>query len=77
MNLDGYRSYSQECLLTYLEEFQDLSEKKLALADQLRRLRNDIDCRGKFLEKEYLERNEADIDEIIRTLNQELEAELD
>lgn len=76
LNMEGYKSYSQECLVTFLGEFYDFSESELELMDQVRRLRNDIDYRGEFLDKEYLERNEEEIVRIIGKLDEELEQAL-
>jgi len=76
LNLDGYKSYSQECLLSYLEEFYEFTEKELHLMNQLRKLRNDIDYRGKFLDRDYLQRNEEKIEKIISKLQELVENKL-
>jgi len=77
LNLNGYKSYSQDCLITFLEEFYNFKRPQIELMDQLRRLRNDIDYRGEFLNQDYLERNEKSIKEIIEKLDSLLENELD
>lgn len=76
LNLDGYKSYSQECLISYLKEFYDLSNEEINLIDELRRLRNDIDYRGKFLKKDYLERKEEKINQVISKLEKKVEKKL-
>ncbi|MFB6213696.1 MAG: hypothetical protein ABEJ07_04005 [Candidatus Nanohaloarchaea archaeon] len=77
VNLKGYKSYSQECLISFMEEFHDFSQSELELMDQLRRLRNDIDYRREFLDQDYLDRNEETIEEIIDRLEEKVEKELD
>ncbi|MFB6100912.1 MAG: hypothetical protein ABEK16_06615 [Candidatus Nanohalobium sp.] len=77
LNLDGYKSYSQDCLIVFLEEFHDFNRSRIELMDQLRRLRNDIDYRGEFLDKEYLERNEGEILEVIGDLESLVEEKLE
>jgi len=76
LKLDGYKSYSQECLITYLKEFQDFKQDELQLLNQLRKLRNDIDYDGKFLDQEYLERNQDKIKNIQNKLEAEIEKEI-
>jgi len=44
--------------------------------DQLRRLRNDIDYRGEFLDKDYLNRNEKQIRNIISRLEEKVQKDL-
>lgn len=76
LNLKGFKSYSQDCLIVFLEEFYNFDRSEIELMDQLRRLRNDIDYRGEFLDIEYLERNEESIQTIIRKLDYKVEQEL-
>ena len=39
----GYKSYSNECLITFLRKFHpQYSESDLALIDQMRQIRNDL-----------------------------------
>lgn len=75
--LEGYKSYSQECLIEFLKQKHDLKNSQAKKMNQIRRLRNDIDYRGKFLDKDYLERNEEKIENIIKNLKQKLKEELD
>lgn len=76
LNLKGYKSYSQDCLISFLEKFYDFRGDELELMDQLRRLRNDIDYRGEFLDKDYLDRNEEQIEETIEKLEEKIEEEI-
>lgn len=75
--LKGYKSYSQECLIEFLKQKHDLKKSYAQKMHQLRRLRNDIDYRGKFLDKDYLDRNQQKIQEITEKLKQKLEEELE
>lgn len=77
LTLDGYKSYSQECLVSYLQEFYDFSEAELDLIDELRKLRNDIDYRGRYLKMDYLNRKEDKIEGIISKLKEKVEERLD
>ncbi len=75
--LEGYKSYSQECLIEFLKEFHEIPEKDIQKMNQVRKLRNDIDYRGKFLDQDYLERNQEQIHNIIHKLEQKLETKLE
>jgi len=68
LKVNGFKSYSQECLIAFLREKYQLEERKVELMDQLRRLRNDIDYRGRFLDLDYLDRNEEEIKQLINGL---------
>lgn len=74
--LDGYKSYSQECLIEFLKQKHDFKTSHAKKMHQLRRLRNDIDYRGKFLDKDYLDRNQEKIEKITEKLKQKLKEEL-
>lgn len=74
--LEGYKSYSQECLIEFLKQKHDLKTSHAKKMHQLRRLRNDIDYRGKFLDKDYLDRNQEKIEKITEKLKQKLKEEL-
>ncbi|MDY6788484.1 MAG: Mth938-like domain-containing protein, partial [Candidatus Nanohaloarchaea archaeon] len=76
LNLEGFKSYSQECLVVFLEEFYDFKRQDIELMDQLRRLRNDVDYRGEFLDKGYLERKQARIKDIIAQLEKTVKEKL-
>lgn len=77
LTLNGYKSYSQECLVSHLQEFYDFSEAELDLIDELRKLRNDIDYRGRYLKMDYLNRKEDKIEGIISKLKEKVEERLD
>lgn len=66
MSCDGWKTTSHEILIGYLEKFcLELTKAQIALMDQLRQMRNDIDYRGVMINPEYLERNKAEILAII------------
>ncbi len=56
LSVNGYKSYSQECLVAYANRYLDLSKYQIKLLEELRKLRNDIDYRGKNLNKDYLDK---------------------
>jgi len=66
----GYKSYSHECLVTFLEEFYPdyLNEFQLRFIDGMRKLRSDIQYRGRDIADDYLERNISTIEKIIEIL---------
>ncbi|MBN2251969.1 MAG: HEPN domain-containing protein [Candidatus Altiarchaeota archaeon] len=65
----GYKSYSHECLITFLKKFHpEYDEAELKLMDQLRQTRNDLLYRGEPVASEFLNRREKDIKEIIDKL---------
>jgi uncharacterized protein (UPF0332 family) len=65
----GYKSYSHECLITYLRENHNIySEEELDIIDQLRNIRHNIQYRGEPLAKDYLKRRENQIQKIIKKL---------
>lgn len=72
MSVDGYKSYSRECLITFIEKFYGFSKDRVVLLDQLRRIRNDINYRGASVDYSYLERNQAPIKGIIIELKKVL-----
>lgn len=67
LSLHGYKSYSHECLISFLAENygKEFTQASTALIDQLRVIRNDISYRGVFVEDDYLERNDGKINETI------------
>lgn len=66
--LEGYKSDNHECLIAYLKEhYSDLSYE-VGILYQLKRVRNDIDYKGFFVNAEYLERNKLEFKHIIETL---------
>lgn len=76
LNLEGCKFYSQECLIVYIEKFYDFDKEKIKLMDELRKLRNDIDYRGRFLDLDYLKRKEKKIKNIISELEDILSSKL-
>lgn len=76
--IHGYKSYSHECLVTFLEEFYPtlLDESQLHFLDSLRKLRSDIQYRGRDIADDYLKRNISVIEKIIKNLINLLEKEL-
>ena len=76
LKLGGYKCYSQECLISYLKEKQEFSQSEISLLNRLRKLRNDIDYEGEFLDKDYLNRNEENIEDIIEELEDRIETKI-
>ena len=71
--VEGFKSYSHECLISFLEyKSRNFNKQEINLIDQLRIIRNDIAYRGIFIEDDYLIRNEKKILEIINKLKGEL-----
>lgn len=69
MSCDGWKTTSHELLVGYLAQFYpEFNAAEIALIDQLRQMRNDIDYRGVMINPEYLERNQAAILDVITTL---------
>jgi len=74
MAIDGYKTLSHEALITYMKEFYtDFSQSEITLMDQLRVLRNKIAYKGFFIAPDFLERNEARIEEIVSKIKGVLE----
>lgn len=66
MAVDGYKTLSHEVLIGYLKEFfPQFLEDEIALADQLRQLRNKIAYKGFFITPDFLERNEMKIKKLV------------
>ena len=77
MAIDGYKTLSHEALITYMKEFYtDFSQSEITLMDQLRVLRNKIAYKGFFIAPDFLERNEARIEEIVSKIKGVLEEKL-
>ncbi len=66
----GYKSYSHECLISFMREFYPhaLTESQLHFLDDLRRLRSDILYRGRDVAEDYLHRNSSEIEQILELL---------
>lgn len=73
--MEGYKSYSHECLIFFLERYypQTINSEELRLIDQLRKLRHDIMYRGSTVAEDYLSRNETKINIIIKKLMESLQ----
>lgn len=68
--LQGYKSYSHECLLSFLPAFYPamLDDIQIHFLDEMRKLRSDIQYRGREIAEDYLERNRPFIEEILDIL---------
>ncbi len=66
---DGWKTTSHELLVGYLAKFyREFTTAEIALIDQLRQMRNDIDYRGIMINPEYVERNQVAIIDVIAKL---------
>ena len=76
--IHGYKSYSHECLISFLEEYYSdfLDEYQLRFLDNMRKLRSDIQYRGRDIADDYLARNVSTIEKIIQVLFNIIEKEL-
>ncbi len=73
----GFKSYSHECLISFLNEFYpQFSEIELKLIDQMRQTRNDLLYRGEPIASGFLIRRENEISNIIKKLLEEVDREL-
>jgi len=69
MSCDGWKTTSHELLVGYLaKSYPEFSSAEVALIDQLRQMRNDIDYRGVMINPEYIDRNKAAILDVITKL---------
>ena len=68
--MEGYKSYSYECPIFFLERYypHNINSEELKRIDQLRKLRHDIMYRESSVAEDYLSRNETKINIIIRKL---------
>lgn len=66
----GLRTLSHKALIRYLEENyeKEFTKGEIILADELRKLRNDITYYGKRVSEEFLINNEEKIKKIIKKL---------
>jgi len=78
LSIHGYKSYSHECLVVFIKEYYPdfLDDFQLHFLDSMRKLRSDIQYRGQDVADDYLERNIANIQDIIQTLVSIIEKEL-
>ena len=74
----GYKSYSHECLISFLEEYYPIAfdDFQIHFLDSMRKLRSDIQYRGRNIADDYLERNSLIIEKIIEILLELVENEL-
>jgi len=68
--LQGYKSYSHECLVSFINEYYPdaFDELQIKFLDNMRKLRSDIQYRGRDVADDYLERNDKTIEQIIKIL---------
>ena len=78
LSIHGYKSYSHECLISFLEEYypNEFDESEIHFLDSMRKLRNDIQYRGRDIADDYLKRNIGRINEIIKKLVRIVEREI-
>lgn len=78
LTLNGYKSYSHECLISFMKEFYShtLNESQLHFLDDLRRLRSDILYRGRDIAEDYLRRNSSEIERILELLFEKVDEEI-
>jgi uncharacterized protein (UPF0332 family) len=76
--LHGYKSYSHECLLSFLSAFYPttLDSVQMHFLDEMRKLRGDIQYRGREIAEDYLERNLPLIEKILDILLVTVEKEV-
>lgn len=76
--LYGYKSYSHECLTSFPTEYYptELTDAQIRFIDNLRKLRSDIQYRGRTIADDYLQRNSQTINTIIHKLLHILKSEL-
>jgi uncharacterized protein (UPF0332 family) len=76
--IHGYKSYSHECLVSFMEEYYPIAfdEFQIKFLDSMRKLRSDIQYRGRDVADDYLERNNQTIEKIIKILLNLVEKEL-
>lgn len=72
MYKNGFNCTNHLCLIAYLnEKFEDF-DFEIGKIDELRKVRNEINYRGFFIKKDYLERNELEFKNIINKLRDNL-----
>lgn len=67
LTIHGYKSYSHECLISFLNEYysDSLDDFQLRFLDDMRKLRSDIQYRGRDVADDYLERNSSTIEKMM------------
>ena len=77
MAIDGYKTLSHEILVGYLKHFyKEFSDYEINFIDELRKLRNNINYRGFFVDEDYLKRNKTIIVNITLKLKNILKGKL-
>ncbi len=78
LSIHGYKSYSHECLISFMDEFYPtvLDDFQIHFLDSMRKLRSDIQYRGRDVADDYLKRNSSVIEKIIGNLLDLVEKEL-
>ncbi|MBU0498213.1 MAG: hypothetical protein KKC68_01180 [Candidatus Thermoplasmatota archaeon] len=66
----GFKSYSHECLIAFLQAYYPdiFDESQLQFLDNLRKLRTDIQYRGRDVADDYLLRNQKTLETILTIL---------
>jgi hypothetical protein len=68
MYKNGFNCTNHLCMIAYLKEkFKDF-DFEVEKIDELRKVRNEINYRGFFVQEDYLERNELEFQSIIENL---------
>lgn len=70
---NGYNCTNHLCLIAYLKEKIKDFDFETQKINELRKVRNEINYRGLIIKKDYLERNELELKNIIKRLKEELE----
>ena len=70
LSIHGYKSYSHECLVSFLKEYypDEFDDSQIRFIDSMRKLRSDIQYRGRNIADDYLIRNSKTINKIIKKL---------
>jgi uncharacterized protein (UPF0332 family) len=70
LSIHGYKSYNHECLVSFIKEYYPdfFNDFMIHFLESMRKLRGDIQYRGRDIADDYLERNSSSIDEIIKIL---------
>lgn len=78
LSIHGYKSYSHECLVSFIKEYypDSLDEYQLHFVDSMRKLRSDIQYRGADVADDYMQRNHKTITEVIKILNNTVKKEM-
>lgn len=72
MYKNGFNCTNHLCLIAYLKEKFEYFDFEIEKIDELRKVRNEINYKGFFVKKDYLERNELEFKNIINQLKERL-----